>query len=103
MGFMGMFGNKQAKQQRRTCRKRTRLDIATKDALPFWLKALKVTTLFSRQRSSDTPLGWRFLRTAGRVHPEKVATACLMSAPGQNQKLIDDHPVRVVIESEFEG
>jgi general secretion pathway protein A len=33
----------------------------------------------------------------------KVATACLMSAPGQNQKLIDDHLVRVVIESEFEG
>ena len=33
----------------------------------------------------------------------KVATACLMAAPGQNQKLIDDHLVRVVIESEFEG
>jgi general secretion pathway protein A len=33
----------------------------------------------------------------------KVATACLMTAPGQNQKLIDDHLVRVVIESEFEG
>ena len=32
-----------------------------------------------------------------------VATACLMAAPGQNQKLIDDHLVRVVIESEFEG
>jgi len=33
----------------------------------------------------------------------KVATACLMAAVGQNQKLIDDHLVRVVIESEFEG
>jgi general secretion pathway protein A len=33
----------------------------------------------------------------------KVATACLMAAPGQNVKLIDDHLVRVVIESEFEG
>ncbi len=33
----------------------------------------------------------------------KVATACLMAAPGQNLKLIDDHLVRVVIESEFEG
>ncbi len=33
----------------------------------------------------------------------KVATACLMAAPGHNQKLIDDHLVRVVIESEFEG
>lgn len=32
----------------------------------------------------------------------KVATACLMTAPGQNAKLIDDHMVRVVIESEFE-
>jgi len=32
----------------------------------------------------------------------KVATACLMAASGQNQKLIDDHLVRVVIESEFE-
>jgi type II secretory pathway predicted ATPase ExeA len=32
----------------------------------------------------------------------KVATACLMAAPGQNLKLIDDHLVRVVIESEFE-
>jgi general secretion pathway protein A len=31
-----------------------------------------------------------------------VATACLMAAVGQNQKLIDDHLVRVVIESEFE-
>jgi len=26
-----------------------------------------------------------------------------MAATGQNQKLIDDHLVRVVIESEFEG
>ena len=33
----------------------------------------------------------------------KVATACLMAAVDQNQKLIDDHLVRVVIESEFEG
>lgn len=33
----------------------------------------------------------------------KVATACLMAAAGQNQKLIDDHLVRVVIDSEFEG
>jgi type II secretory pathway predicted ATPase ExeA len=33
----------------------------------------------------------------------KVATACLMAAAGGNQKLIDDHLVRVVIESEFEG
>jgi general secretion pathway protein A len=32
----------------------------------------------------------------------KVAIACLMAAAGQNQKLIDDHLVRVVIESEFE-
>lgn len=33
----------------------------------------------------------------------KLATACLMAATGQNQKLVDDHLVRVVIESEFEG
>jgi general secretion pathway protein A len=33
----------------------------------------------------------------------KVATACLMAAAGQNVKLIDDHLVRVVIESEFES
>jgi type II secretory pathway predicted ATPase ExeA len=33
----------------------------------------------------------------------KVAIACLMAAPGRNQKLIDDHLVRVVIESEFEA
>jgi len=33
----------------------------------------------------------------------KVAIACLMAATGHNQKLIDDHLVRVVIESEFEG
>jgi len=33
----------------------------------------------------------------------KVATACLMAAAGTNQRLIDDHLVRVVIESEFEG
>jgi general secretion pathway protein A len=33
----------------------------------------------------------------------KVAIACLMTASGQNQKLVDDHLVRVVIESEFEG
>jgi type II secretory pathway predicted ATPase ExeA len=33
----------------------------------------------------------------------KVATSCLMAAAGQNQKLIDDHMVRVVIESEFES
>ena len=32
-----------------------------------------------------------------------VATACLMAGADQNQKLIDDHLVRVVIESEFEG
>jgi type II secretory pathway predicted ATPase ExeA len=33
----------------------------------------------------------------------KVATASLMAATGQNQKLIDDHLVRVVIASEFDG
>src|ERR1017187_53651 len=33
----------------------------------------------------------------------KLAIACLMAAAGQNQKLIDDHMVRVVIASEFEG
>jgi hypothetical protein len=33
----------------------------------------------------------------------KVAIACLMAAARQNQKLIDDHLVRAVIESEFEG
>ena len=33
----------------------------------------------------------------------KVATSCLMAAVGQNQKLIDDHLVRIVIESEFES
>jgi general secretion pathway protein A len=33
----------------------------------------------------------------------KVATACLIAATGQNHKLIDDNLVRVVIESEFEG
>jgi type II secretory pathway predicted ATPase ExeA len=33
----------------------------------------------------------------------KVSIACLMAAAGNNQKLIDDHLVRVVIESEFEG
>jgi general secretion pathway protein A len=33
----------------------------------------------------------------------KLATACLMAAAGQTNKLIDDHLVRVVIESEFEG
>jgi len=33
----------------------------------------------------------------------KVAIASLMAATGQSQKLIDDHLVRVVIESEFEG
>ena len=33
----------------------------------------------------------------------KVAIACLMAAAGGNQKLIDDHLARVVIESEFEG
>jgi type II secretory pathway predicted ATPase ExeA len=33
----------------------------------------------------------------------KVAIACLMAAAGQSHKLIDDHLVRVVIESEFEG
>lgn len=33
----------------------------------------------------------------------KVSIACLMAAAGHNQKLIDDHLVRVVIESEFEG
>jgi general secretion pathway protein A len=33
----------------------------------------------------------------------KLATACLMAATGQNQRLIDDHLVRLVIESELEG
>jgi general secretion pathway protein A len=32
----------------------------------------------------------------------KVATACLMAAAGQNQKLVDDHLVRIVIASEFD-
>ena len=38
----------------------------------------------------------------GTIQVNKVAIACLMAAAGQNQKLIDDHLVRVVIESEFE-
>jgi len=33
----------------------------------------------------------------------KVVIACLMAAAGQSQKLIDDHLVRVVIASEFDG
>jgi general secretion pathway protein A len=33
----------------------------------------------------------------------KVATACLMAATSRNLRLVDDHLVRVVIESEFEG
>ena len=33
----------------------------------------------------------------------KIAIACLMAAAGHNQRLIDDHLVRVVIASEFEG
>lgn len=33
----------------------------------------------------------------------KVATACLMSAPSRNSRIVDDHLVRVVIESEFEN
>jgi type II secretory pathway predicted ATPase ExeA len=33
----------------------------------------------------------------------KVAIACLMAAAQANQRLVDDHLVRVVIESEFEG
>jgi type II secretory pathway predicted ATPase ExeA len=33
----------------------------------------------------------------------KVAIACFMTAPGRNSRLIDDHLVRVVIESEFEN
>lgn len=33
----------------------------------------------------------------------KVATACLMTAAGTQQRLIDDHLMRVVIESEFEA
>lgn len=32
----------------------------------------------------------------------KVATACLMAAAGQNQKLVDDHLVRIVTASEFD-
>ena len=33
----------------------------------------------------------------------KVATACLMAAAGKQHRLIDDHLMRVVIESEFEA
>jgi type II secretory pathway predicted ATPase ExeA len=33
----------------------------------------------------------------------KVATACLMAAVTQKQRLVDDHLMRVVIESEFEA
>ena len=32
----------------------------------------------------------------------KLATACLMTAAGQHASIVDDHMVRVVIESEFE-
>jgi hypothetical protein len=32
-----------------------------------------------------------------------MAIACLLVALGKNQKMIDDHLVRVVIESGFEG
>lgn len=33
----------------------------------------------------------------------KVATACLMAAAGRQHRLVDDHLMRVVIESEFEN
>lgn len=33
----------------------------------------------------------------------KVCTACLMTAANKNSTLVDDHLVRIVIESEFEG
>jgi hypothetical protein len=34
---------------------------------------------------------------------KKVTTACLMSVTGQIQKVIDNHLLRIMIESEFEG
>jgi len=33
----------------------------------------------------------------------KVATVCLMAAIGRNEKLVDDHLVRVAIDCGFEG
>jgi len=82
----------------------------------FHLPALtkeETTAYIAKHLAAVKAPGEIFTQAAGGVIHEycegvlrkvnKVATACLMAAPGQNQKLIDDHLVRVVIESEFEG
>ncbi len=90
--------------------------IAQRVDIRFHLTALnreETTTYINRHLTVVKAPGEIFTQAAiGVIHEycggiprriNKVSTACLMTAPGQNQKLIDDHLVRVVIESEFEG
>jgi len=82
----------------------------------FHLQALnkeETTAYIAKHLAAVKAPGEIFTQTAvGVIHEycegiprkvNKVATACLMAATGKNNKLIDDHLVRVVIESEFEG
>lgn len=82
----------------------------------FHLQALnkeETTAYISKHLAAVKATGEIFTQAAiGVIHEycegiprkvNKVATACLMAATGQNNKLIDDYLVRVVIESEFEG
>ncbi len=101
---------------RETLKLRVNEAIAQRVDIRFHLQALskeETTAYIARHLATVKAPGEIFTQAAvGLIHEycsgiprkvNKVATACLMAAPGRNQKLIDDHLVRVVIESEFEA
>ncbi|MDZ4246087.1 MAG: AAA family ATPase [Dehalococcoidia bacterium] len=101
---------------RETLKLQVNVAISQRVDMRFHLPALskeETTAYIARHLAAVKAPGEIFTQAAvGVIHEycggiprkvNKVATACLLSAPGQNQKMIDDHLVRVVIESEFEG
>jgi type II secretory pathway predicted ATPase ExeA len=100
---------------RETLKLRINEAIAQRVDMRFHLPALskgETTAYIARHLAAVKAPGEIFTQEAvGLIHEycggiprkvNKVSTACLMAASGRNQKLIDDHLVRVVIESEFE-
>jgi len=73
----------------------------------------RILKTYAKEQQKNKAPGEIFTQTAlGVLHEyaggiprkvNKVATACLMAAAGKQHRLIDDHLMRVVIESEFEA
>ena len=112
---MGVFSLDIHTELRETLKLQANKAISQRVDMRFHLPAMsneETTAYIAKHLSAVKTPGEIFTQSAtGVIHEycegiprkvNKVAIACLMAATGQNQKLIDDHLVRVVIASEFE-